>query len=120
MDLNVYSYATCSTCRKALKWLKTKSHALHVVDIAQHPPSAEQLKTMIHQSGLPIKQFFNTSGELYKQLQLKDKLPMMTEHEQLALLASHGKLIKRPIVTNGTQVTVGFKEPDFNQVWKHS
>jgi arsenate reductase len=120
MELDIYSYANCGTCRNAIKWLSAASHEVRVTEITQNPPTAQQLKAMIMKSGLPLKNFFNTSGEVYKLMQLKDKLPLMTEEQQLELLASNGKLIKRPIVTDGTHVTVGFKEQDFDHVWRHS
>lgn len=115
--LKVYQYAKCGTCRKAVKWLEGKGHELALVPIFDAPPSEAELKQLIELSGLDVKKFFNTSGEVYKEQQLKDKLPGMSTDEQIRLLASNGRLIKRPIVTDGTKVTVGFKEETFEQVW---
>ncbi|WP_166242102.1 arsenate reductase family protein [Paenibacillus turpanensis] len=118
MNLTIYQYPKCSTCRNAVKWLEAQGHTLNKIDITLNPPSKEELKQMTAQSGLELKKWFNVSGEVYKEMQLKDKLPAMSEEEQHALLASNGKLIKRPIVTDGKQVTVGFKEEQFEQTWK--
>lgn len=118
MGVKVYSYDKCGTCRNALKWLK--SHDVEIsenVPLFDAPPTADELAKLLKDSGLEIKKFFNTSGEVYKEMGLKDKLAGMTEQQQLELLASNGRLIKRPIVTDGTQVTVGFKEPEFEAVW---
>ncbi len=118
MSVKMYMYDRCGTCRNAMKWLK--SQGVEVTDnvpLFDAPPSKEELRKLIAASGLEIKKFFNTSGEAYKEMGLKDKLPTMTEEEQLALLASNGRLIKRPIVTDGVKVTVGFKEPEFQSVW---
>lgn len=117
MSITVYQYPQCGTCRNALKSLKEKGQEVQSVHLFDNPPSREQLKQMIGQSGLDIKKWFNTSGEVYKEQQLKDKLPNMTDEEKIDLLASNGRLIKRPIVTDGHQVTVGYKEETFQEVW---
>jgi arsenate reductase len=91
-----------------------------VVNIFETAPSPERLAEMIGKSGLGIKKFFNTSGEVYKEMQLKDKLPGMSDADMIALLASNGRLIKRPIVYDGERVTVGFKEDEYERVWKRS
>ena len=103
-------YPPCTTCQKAKKWLD--SHNLSYTDrhIKNEKPTYEELKTWHTASGLPLKKFFNTSGLLYKSLNLKEKLPAMTEEEQLRLLATDGMLVKRPIVVTETAVLVGFKE----------
>lgn len=111
-------YPKCSTCRKAQKWLDDAGITYDDIHIVEQTPSAEQLRTIWQVSGLPLKSFFNTSGKKYRELQLKDKLPTMSEDEQLALLASDGMLIKRPIVTDGKKATVGFKEDAFEAAWK--
>ncbi|MDO7907390.1 arsenate reductase family protein [Paenibacillus sp. JX-17] len=116
-ELHVYQYSKCGTCRKAVKWLQSQGHELELTEIFENPPGKEKLAEMISSSGLDIKKFFNTSGEVYKEMKLKDKLPGMTEDEQLSLLASNGRLIKRPIVTDGSRVTVGFKEEQFQEIW---
>ncbi|PZE20370.1 arsenate reductase family protein [Paenibacillus xerothermodurans] len=112
-----YQYPQCGTCRNAMKWLKQKGLNVEAIHIFDNPPSAEQLQKMIEQSGLEIKKWFNTSGEVYKAMNLKDKLPEMTDEQKIELLAANGRLIKRPIVTDGTKVTVGYKEETFEQVW---
>ena len=103
-------YPPCSTCQKAKKWLD--EHGISYTDrhIKENNPSYEELKLWYEMSGLPLKKFFNTSGLLYKSLNLKEKLPTMTEEEQLQLLSTDGMLVKRPIVVNGSTVLVGFKE----------
>ena len=118
MTIQFIQYPKCTTCKKAQKWLDENGIAYTSVHIVEETPSKEQLKALWQASGLPLKKFFNTSGMKYKELQLKDKLPTMTEEEQLALLASDGMLIKRPITTDGKKVTVGFKESDFLNTWK--
>nr|WP_310185655.1 arsenate reductase family protein [Bacillus sp. 3255] len=118
MGVKVYCYDKCGTCRSMLKWMQ--AHNVEVtenVPLFETPPTAGELAKLLRDSGLPIKKFFNTSGEVYKEMNLKDKLPGMTEEQMLELLASNGRLIKRPIVTDGTRVTVGFKEDEFKDVW---
>ncbi|MCY9763050.1 arsenate reductase family protein [Paenibacillus alvei] len=117
MNVTVYQYAKCSTCRKAVQWLKGKGYEVTLIPIVEEPPSSEELRKLVAKSGLELKKFFNTSGEVYKEMQLKDKLPAMSEQEQLDLLASNGKLIKRPIVTDGKRATVGFNEDMFAEAW---
>ncbi|WP_172798884.1 arsenate reductase family protein [Paenibacillus sp. FJAT-26967] len=117
MKVTVYEYSKCSTCRNALKWLRNKGLEPNTIPLFEQPPTADELRILVRSSGLDIKKFFNTSGEVYREMALKDKLDSMSEDEKLALLASNGRLIKRPIVTDGRQVTVGFKEADFEQVW---
>lgn len=101
-----------------MKWLKDNDIEFEAVHIVEQTPTAEQLKSFHELSGLPLKKFFNTSGNKYKELGLKDKLADMTEDEQYELLASDGMLIKRPIVTDGKNITLGFKESDFSEIWK--
>ncbi|MDF2960871.1 MAG: ArsC family transcriptional regulator [Paenibacillus sp.] len=112
-----YQYPQCGTCRNALKSLKLKGLEVEAVHIFDNPPDSGQLKKMIQQSGLEIKKWFNTSGEVYKEMKLKDKLPQMSEEQMIELLASNGRLIKRPVVTDGEKVTVGYKEELYEQVW---
>lgn len=115
--LLVYHYPRCGTCRKAIKWLEERGHELELQDIAKQPPAAEHLAKLVKNSGLELKKFFNTSGQVYREQNLKEKLPNLSEDEQIKLLASNGMLIKRPIVTDGKTATVGFKEDHFEQVW---
>jgi len=115
--LKVYYYPKCGTCRKALKWLQEQGRELELHDLFEQSPSEQTVRDWLRASGLPVRKLFNTSGEVYKELKLKDKLPSMTEDEQIALLASNGRLVKRPVVTDGKQATVGFKEEDYAQTW---
>jgi 23S rRNA pseudouridine1911/1915/1917 synthase len=117
MSITIYQYPQCDTCRNALKWLKNRGTAFNSIHIVENPPAVETLTALIQNSGLDIKKFFNTSGVVYKEMNLKDKLPAMSDEEKVQLLASNGKLIKRPIITDGTKVTVGFKEAEMAQVW---
>ena len=107
-------YPACSTCKKAKKWLE--EHGVSYTDrhIKENNPSYEELKAWLEISGLPVKKFFNTSGQQYRALELKDKLPAMSVEEQLRLLATDGMLVKRPlVVTDGGKVLTGFKETDW-------
>lgn len=106
-------YPKCSTCQKAKKWLG--EHEIEYTDrhIAEEHPSYEELKEWYEKSGLPLKKFFNTSGMLYKEMKLKEKLPAMSEEEQLRLLSSDGMLVKRPIIVSEEKVLVGFKETEW-------
>jgi arsenate reductase len=108
-------YPPCSTCRNAKKWLDDHDIAYADRNIVTEHPSASELKEWIDLSGLPLKNFFNTSGLVYKELQLKDKLPALSQTEQIALLASNGKLIKRPLLISKNQVLVGFKPEQWSQ-----
>ncbi len=103
-------YPRCSTCQRAKKFLEEKGVDFEARHIVENPPSIEELRAWITRSGLPLKKFFNTSGLRYKALALKDKLPVMSEDEQIALLASDGMLIKRPLLISNASVCVGFKE----------
>ena len=118
MPLKFIQYPKCTTCKKAQKWLEENNIAYESIHIVEQTPTQEQLTSLYKKSGLPLKKFFNTSGNKYKELGLKDKLTNMSEEEQLALLASDGMLIKRPIVTDGEKITLGFKESDFLETWK--
>ncbi len=118
MTIQFIHYPKCTTCKKAQKWLTDNGVLFEEVHIVEQPPTIEQLKNYWQVSGQPLKKFFNTSGMKYRELGLKDKLAEMSEEEQLTLLASDGMLIKRPIVTDGEKVTLGFKESDFEEAWK--
>ena len=108
-------YPKCSTCMKAKKWLEEKGLEYEPRDIKADNPTAEELKEWHQKSGLPLKRFFNTSGNLYKEMKLKDRLPDMDEEEQFDLLASDGMLVKRPILVAGEKVLVGFKEKEWEE-----
>ena len=111
-------YPKCTTCKKAQAWLTEQGISFELRDIKLNNPSAEELKLWHSRSGLPLKKFFNTSGLQYKALQLKDKLPTMTEDEMFDLLASDGMLVKRPMLITDDKVLVGFKEADWAQLLK--
>ena len=106
-------YPKCSTCQKAKKWLDEHNLVYTERHIVEENPQYAELKAWYQQSGLPLKKFFNTSGLLYKEMQLKDKLPTMSEEEQLQLLATNGMLVKRPIIVAEDIVLVGFKEAEW-------
>ena len=109
-------YPKCSTCQKAKKWLEDNKIGFEERHIVEETPSKEDLETWTKQSGLEIKKFFNTSGLKYKELNLKEKLPMMTEKEKIELLASNGMLIKRPLFISDKKVLVGFKEKEWREL----
>ena len=108
-------YPKCSTCQKARKWLEANHLEFTERHIVEENPSYEELKEWYVESGLPLKKFFNTSGMLYKEMQLKDKLPTMSEEEQLKLLATNGMLVKRPLIVNGNIILTGFKEAEWEK-----
>ena len=109
-------YPKCTTCKKAQKWLEDKKLSFDIRDIKENNPTADELKEWFAKSRLPLKRFFNTSGLLYKSMELKDKLPDMTEEKQIKLLASDGMLVKRPILIIGDKVLVGFKEKEWEEL----
>ena len=111
-------YPKCSTCQRAKKWLD--AHNIEYTDrhIVEDNPTYEELKEWYGKSGLPLKRFFNTSGLLYREMQLKDKLSAMSEEEQLRLLATNGMLVKRPLIVNGDTVLTGFREADWAEAFK--
>ena len=109
-------YPKCSTCQKAKKWLDENKIEYSERNIAEVNPSYDELKEWAAKSGLPLKKFFNTSGILYKEMKLKDRLPDMSEEEQLKLLASNGMLVKRPLLVDENAVLVGFKEAEWSEV----
>ncbi|MBT2738151.1 arsenate reductase family protein [Bacillus sp. ISL-7] len=117
MSLTFYWYPKCGTCRNAKKWLDAHQLSYEEVHIVEHPPSREELQEFYQKSGLELKKFFNTSGMKYRELGIKDKMKSATDEELLELLASDGMLIKRPILTDGERVTVGFKEEEYEKMW---
>ncbi|MDO4692441.1 MAG: arsenate reductase family protein [Porphyromonadaceae bacterium] len=106
-------YPACGTCQKAKKWLAEQGIEVEMRHIVQEQPTLDELIAWISLSNLPVKKFFNTSGVLYRELGLKDKLPTMTEAEQIILLSSDGKLVKRPLLISDAFVLVGFKPDDW-------
>jgi arsenate reductase (glutaredoxin) len=116
--LKFYGYKKCDTCRKAEKALAKLGREYEFIDITLDPPAQGSLKKMVGQSGAELKKFFNTSGVQYKELGIKDKVPGMTEPQILAMLSGNGRLLKRPIVTDGAKSTVGFDEKGFASAWR--
>ena len=115
MMVQFICYPKCTTCQKAKKWLDENQIVYELRDIKLNNPTLEELTEWYQKSGLPLKKFFNTSGLLYKSLDLKNKLPAMTEDVMLKLLASDGMLVKRPLLIGNDGVLVGFKEADWSK-----
>lgn len=113
--MQVLCYSKCSTCRNALKWLDEQGVAYDLRDIKTDNPTEAELRAWHAQSGLPLKRFFNTSGMQYRALELKDRLPSMSEQEQFLLLASDGMLVKRPLLIDGETVLLGFRQAEWEQ-----
>ncbi len=111
-------YPKCTTCKKAQAWLDSKGLTYEVRDIKTENPTEAEISAWYKKSGLPLKKFFNTSGLLYKSMQLKDKIADMTEEEQIKLLSTDGMLVKRPILVTENTVLVGFKEKDYETLLK--
>ena len=112
----VYCYSKCSTCKKALKWLDDNSIEYTVIDIKGNHPDEKTLRELHNKSGLPLKRFFNTSGQLYREMELSKKLSDMSEDEMFKLLASDGMLVKRPLLVTNKRVILGFKDVLWNEV----
>lgn len=108
-------YPKCTTCKKAQKWLDDQGKTYEVRDIKLQNPTAEELKEWHKKSGLPLKKFFNTSGMLYREMKLSEKLKDMSEEEMTELLSTDGMLVKRPIAVDGDTVLVGFKEAEWEK-----
>lgn len=117
MALTLYWYPNCSTCKKAKKMLDDHRITYELVHLVEETPSADELKTIIRTSDLEPKKFFNTSGKVYREENMKDKIKDASLDDMVGYLASNGMLIKRPIVTDGNNVTVGFKEETFKDTW---
>ena len=112
-------YPKCTTCQKAKKWLCDNGITFEDRNIKEENPTYEELKAWYEKSGLPLKKFFNTSGVLYRSMELKDKLPSMSDEEQLKLLASDGMLVKRPLVVSDKAILTGFREKEWEGILKH-
>lgn len=115
MKVLFLEYPKCTTCKKAKKWLEEHKVDFEDRDIKEKNPTEKELKTWYEKSGMPLKRFFNTSGLLYKSMQLKDRFPDMSEEEQIALLSGDGMLVKRPLIIKGDTVLVGFKEAEWEK-----
>ena len=114
--VKVYSYSRCTTCKKALKWLDDNKIEYKLIDIKEDHPDEKTLRQLHKKSGLPLKKFFNTSGQLYREMELSKKLKDMSEDEMFKPLSSDGMLVKRPLLITGNKVLTGFKEED----WKNA
>jgi arsenate reductase len=115
--LKFYHYSKCQTCVKAKKFLFLKKYALQEIDITSNPPSVQEIKEMIKQSGKPYTDFLNRSGIQYREKNMKEMVKRLRADEIIQILSENGRLIKRPIVTDGKKVTVGFNEEDFKNTW---
>lgn len=115
--LTVYGYMKCDSCRKALRWLDAHGRPYTFIDITEQPPTAAELGKALGEDRYELKHLFNTSGQLYRSMKIKDRLPTMECDEALKLLSANGMLIKRPIVTDGKRFTVGFKEAVYDETW---
>ena len=113
--MKVYSYSKCGTCRNAIKDLEAKKIKFEVIDITENPPSKKVLKSAVKAKGL--QKVFNTSGVQYRELKIKDKIKSMTEAQAIDLLASNGRLIKRPIAVDKDKITIGFNADEYKQIW---
>ena len=113
--VKIYCYSRCTTCRKALKWLDHHSVKYELIDIKENHPDKETLREYYARSGMPLKRFWNTSGIPYREMGLSRKLPEMSEEEQLALLATNGMLVKRPLLVGDDFVLTGFKENEWTE-----
>ncbi len=113
--LKVYCYSRCTTCKKALKWLDDNKIEYDLIDIKEDHPDEKTIRKYYKKSGLPLRKFFNTSGQLYREMELSKKLPDMSEDEMIKLLASDGMLVKRPLLVVDDKVLTGFKEDDWRK-----
>ena len=114
----VYCYSKCTTCKRALKWLDDNKIEYKLIDIKEDHPDEKTLRQFHKKSGLPLRRFFNTSGQLYREMELSKKLPVMSEDEMFKLLASDGMLVKRPLLITKDKVLTGFKEEDWKEALK--
>jgi len=113
--ITVYCYPKCTTCKKAIKWLDDNKLEYKFIDIKEDHPDEKTLRKLHKISGLPLRKFFNTSGMLYREMELSSKLPQMSEDDMFKLLASDGLLVKRPLLVSGDKVLVGFKESEWRE-----
>ena len=114
--IKVYCYSKCSTCKKALKWLDDRGVAYEKIDLKENNPGEAELREYHAKSGLPLKRFFNTSGMIYRDMELSKKLPAMSDDEQFALLAADGMLVKRPLLVKDDTVLTGFREKEWEAI----
>ncbi len=115
--LKLYGYKQCGTCRKAEQFLQQAGIDYEYIDITENPPAAEELAAIVERASVPLNKLFNTSGVQYRELKIKDQLPELSDQAILVLLAGNGRLIKRPLITDGKRATVGFNAQQFAAVW---
>ena len=118
MSLTFYWYPNCSTCKNAKKWLENEEINFKAVHLVEETPTKKEIKNLIEISDIEPRKFFNTSGKVYREENLKEVIPTASVEEMATLLAGNGMLIKRPILTDGKKVTVGFKETEYESIWK--
>lgn len=118
--MELIEYPKCSTCKKAKKWLEEQGFVFTERDITKETPTVDEIKKYLEMSKYPVKKFFNTSGILYKEYDLKKKLDFMTEEEKITLLSEHGMLIKRPILVMENMILVGFKQNEWEEKLKNN
>ena len=114
--IQVYCYSRCTTCKKALKWLDDNKIQYELIDIKENHPDEKTLRSLHRKSGLPLRRFFNTSGLIYREMELSKKLPDMSEDDMFKLLASDGMIVKRPLLVSDDKVLVGFKEDEWKSL----
>lgn len=114
--IQVYCYSKCTTCKKALKWLDDNKIQYELIDIKENHPDEKTLRSLHKKSGLPLRRFFNTSGLIYREMELSKKLPDMSEDDMFKLLASDGMIVKRPLLVSDDKVLVGFKEDEWKSL----
>lgn len=117
MSVKIYQYGKCSTCRKALRFLKDQGVDFQAIDITERPPTKDELKKMLRLQDGDIKKLFNTSGQQYRELNIKDKLPSFTESKAIDLLSKNGKLVKRPFLLCGNAGAVGYKQEEWEELF---
>lgn len=115
--LKLYGYKQCGTCRKAEQFLQQAGIDYEYIDITENPPAAEELAAIVERASVSLNKLFNTSGVQYRELKIKDQLPELSDQAILVLLAGNGRLIKRPLITDGKRATVGFNAQQFAAVW---
>lgn len=116
--LQFYGYKKCGTCRKAEQYLQQAGIAYNFTDITENPPSAQELAEIIQRANVPLNKLFNTSGVQYRELNIKERLSVLSAQQILDLLASNGRLIKRPLITDGKRATAGFDAQQFATIWR--
>lgn len=116
--LKLYGYKKCDTCRRAEQFLQQAGVKYQFIDITENPPDAAELAAIARHANLGINKLFNTSGIQYRELNIKDRLPALSDQQKMDLLASNGRLIKRPLITDGRRATVGFATELFTEIWR--